>query len=319
MRRNFAIALILAFVATAGCGGEASPKPGEPTVLRVGILPVANVAPIHLGIKKDFFADEKLKIELVRSQGGAAIVPAVVSGDFQLGYGNVVSLMQAREKGLGLQIVTAGAQSAADESTSGNALLVAPDSGIDSVDDVAGKSVAVTTVNNIGELTTRAALESHGVDHGGLKFVELGFPDMNAAVLSGDVDVAWQAEPFVTMGEAKGLRSVTDPFLDTLPKLDAAVYFGAENYVKENADVVKRFQRAMARSMKYARDHDDEAHKIVLTYTKIPPDVAKEMQLAEFSPTVNMKSIRLQATLAKKYGLLKKEADVDALLAPGAA
>jgi NitT/TauT family transport system substrate-binding protein len=42
-----------------------------------------------------FFKDEHLDIEPVPAQGGAAIVPAVIAGDDQLGFSNAVSMILA--------------------------------------------------------------------------------------------------------------------------------------------------------------------------------------------------------------------------------
>ena len=67
----------------------------EQTTLTVGVIPIADVAPLYLGIKEGFFEEENLKIEPQLAEGGAAITPAVLSGDFQIGFSNTVSLLIA--------------------------------------------------------------------------------------------------------------------------------------------------------------------------------------------------------------------------------
>ena len=63
----------------------------------------------------------------------------------------------------------------------------------------------------MGEVGLGAILEEQGLDPAGVSFVEIGFPEMNAAVAAGDVDVAWNVEPFITLGEMDGLVNVLDP------------------------------------------------------------------------------------------------------------
>lgn len=315
-----AASMVVATLAACGGEGESSATDsadGELTPVTIGIMSVANMAPLYLGIEHGFFEDEGLDVELVVAQGGAAIVPSVISGDFAFGYGNVVSLMQARDRDLDVQIVAGSTQSAQDEASIANGLLVAPDSEITDLEDIAGHSVAVTTLNNAGELTTRATLEAAGVDVSTVEFLEMGFPEMNEAVLAGHVDVAWQAEPFVTMGESEGMVNIADPYLGTLPRLDAAVYFSSEAFVDSDPDTVAAFQRALGTSIDYALEHEDESRAIVLTFTEIPESVANEMVLAQYSPVVNMASIELQADLALEYGMIENPVDVDALLADG--
>src|ERR1700742_4454193 len=83
-----------------GCGGDDeepagssnAPAQAEAVTLKVGVIPIADVAPLYLGIKKGFFKEEKLTIEPQLAEGGAAIIPSVMSGDYQIGFSNAVSL-----------------------------------------------------------------------------------------------------------------------------------------------------------------------------------------------------------------------------------
>src|SRR5690606_41642285 len=63
--------------------------------------------------------------------------------------------------------------------------------------DLAGRTVAVNALNNIGGLLISGALRKLGVDTTAIKFMEIGFPDANAALESGRVDAAYQTEPFL--------------------------------------------------------------------------------------------------------------------------
>jgi NitT/TauT family transport system substrate-binding protein len=208
------LAVILATAAAVGCGGDdgetGATERAAPTKVKIALLPVADVAPVYLGIKKGFFRAENLELESQFAQGGAAIVPSVMANEVQFGFGNNVSLMVARARGLPLRIVSPGVNAARTEQEAANALLVTKKSGIDSVEDLAGKTFAVTTLQQLGDVTIKAMLVKHGVDTKGIKLLEVPFPDMNAALEPGRVDVAWQAEPFVTIGKRQGLRSVAE-------------------------------------------------------------------------------------------------------------
>ncbi|MFD0472469.1 ABC transporter substrate-binding protein [Nonomuraea thailandensis] len=73
--------------------------------MKVSVIPILDVAPVYLGDQQGFFAAEGLKLELVTAQGGAAIVPAVVSGQVDFGFSNFTSLIVAASKGLPLKVV----------------------------------------------------------------------------------------------------------------------------------------------------------------------------------------------------------------------
>lgn len=293
-----------------GGGGET----GELTTVRVATLPTGSMAPLHLGIKKGFFREAGLKVETTVAQGGAAMIPGLLNGEFDVAYGNPVSLMLARGKGLPIRIIAEGSQAGSGEATSINALMVAPDSGIDSVEDLAGKKFAVTTLENSGEVTIKAALEENGVPISDLEFVEIPFPEMNAALERGTVDAAWTTEPFITMGEKQGFTSVIDPMIATMPSLTLASYFATDEYISQNPDAVTSFRSAVGRAARYAEGHPEEVRQILSEFLETPPDVLNSMQLSNWSDEVNVESIRRQYELALKYGVLQQEFDLERML-----
>ena len=120
-----AVACVLAPLA---CGGDDDDEAGsETTTLRVGVIPIADVAPLYLGIEKGFFSDQGLEIEPQLAEGGAAITPAVLSGDFQIGFSNTISLLIAASQDLPVQIISQGVLGGEDESEAWADLLVLED------------------------------------------------------------------------------------------------------------------------------------------------------------------------------------------------
>src|SRR5690606_21603782 len=87
---------------------------GELTPVTVGSLPIVDTAAIHLGVEQGIFAEHGLDVDLQIAQGGAAVVPAVVSGEYQFAFSNVVSLLVASSQGLDLQIVASGNSTSGD-------------------------------------------------------------------------------------------------------------------------------------------------------------------------------------------------------------
>lgn len=81
--------------------------------------------------------------------------------------------------------------------------------------DLPGRTVAVNTLNNIGDVTIKAVLQSEGIDPNGVSFTELAFPDMPAAVEQKRVDAAWACGPFVTQMLDRGNRPILDNYAKT--------------------------------------------------------------------------------------------------------
>lgn len=311
-----ALLALIGALALPACGGDDDGGGGGsgPTTIKVGVIPIADVAPLYLGRRKGFFKDEKLTIEPQLAEGGAAITPAVLSGDFQIGFSNTISLLIASSKKLPVQIITQGVLAGKDESEAWADLLVLKDGPIKDGKGLEGKTIAVNTLNNICEVTIKASLEKEGVDVSKLKFAEVPFPDMNAALEAKRVDGACQVEPFVSQGKAGKAKGIDPFYVNTAPDLTVATYFTSKQYLQKNEDVVKRFARAMNKSLEYAQSHPEEARKALGDYTKIPPEAAQKIKLPVWRTDLNEPTIEQLSRLSKKYGLIETEPDLNELI-----
>ena len=318
--RVAALLLALAFaVGMAACGDDDDGDGGEggdggPTTLRVGVIPIADVAPLYLGMQKGFFEEEQLTLKPQLAEGGAAITPAVVSGDFQIGFSNTISLLIAASQDLPVQIISQGVLAGTTEEDAWADLLVLKDGPIKEPQDLEGKTIAVNTLKNICEVTIKASLEKEGVAVDTLEFTEVPFPDMNAALEAGRVDGACVVEPFVSQGKAGAARGIDPFYVRTAPDLTVATYFTSTQYAEQNADVVDRFVSAMNKSLTYAQSHPDEVRDVLLEYTEIPPEAAEAIKLPVWRPDLNEPTIELLSELSLKYGLIEEEPNLDELI-----
>jgi len=304
--------------AVSACGTSSTPTEQgggkQVDAVKVGVIPIVDVAPIYLGKEKGFFSSRKIELTLESGQGGAAIVPGVVSGQFQFGFSNVTSLMVAQNQGVPIRGVANGVASTGKDGEDFGAVVVKGDSPIRSAKDLAGKKVAVNTLKNIGDTSVRASVRKAGGDPSTVEFVEIAFPQMPAALDAGQVDAAWVVEPSLAAVKAKGGRIIASNFVDVAPDLTVALYFTSEKLQADNPDLVKRFQEAMRESLAYADSHPDEVRKVLTTYTKIDAATLSNLVLPRWPADPNRASLEALAGLSEQDGLFTKAPDLDKLL-----
>lgn len=310
-----AVTLSAAGLTACGSSGSSGSGGGGGTdKITVGVIPIVDVAPIYLAKQKGFFAAQHIQVTLQPESGGAAAVPGVVSGQFKFAFGNVVSLILARSKRLPLRMVANGNASTGVEGKDFSAVVVPKDSPIKTAKDLVGKTVSVNNLKNVGDTTVRASIRKAGGDASKVKFVEMGFPDMPAALQKHRIDAAWVVEPFLTAAKQQGARVVAWNMVDAAPHMTVATYFTSEKVMKGDPDLVKRFTTAIDKGLAYAQSHPDAVRKILGTYTKIGPGVAQQITLPAWPPKVNEPSVRKLAGLMQQDGLIKQQPDLDALL-----
>ena len=304
----------LALGGLSACGSDDEGGSGGAESINVGVIPIADVAPLYLGIEKGFFKEQQLTLEPQLAEGGAAITPAVLNGDFQIGFSNTISLLIAASKGLPVQTISQGSLGGRDESEAWAELLVRKDGPIEEARDLEGKTIAVNTLKNICEVTIKASLEKRDVDIEKLEFTEVPFPDMNAALDAERVDGACVVEPFVSQGKAGKARGIDPIYVNTAPDLTVATYFASRQYIEENPELIDRFVKAMSKSLDYAQQNPDAARKILTSYTMIPPEVAAKIRLPVWRSELTIPTIERLSKLSLRYGLIEKEPDLEALI-----
>jgi NitT/TauT family transport system substrate-binding protein len=310
---SLAVATLMFSAAGCGSSGPSSPPaPGQPDQVKVGVIPIIDVAPIYLGKQQGFFSKGNIDLTMEQAQGGAAIVPAVVSGQYQFGFSNVVSMMLAQANNVPVKAVANGVNSTGDPKKDFGALVV-KDPTITSAKDLAGKTVATNTLKNIVDTSVKEIVRKDGGDPAAVKFVELGFPDMAAALDANRVQGIFVVEPFLSAALAKGWRSI-GAFADIAPNLCVSVYFTSTQLMTQKPDLVQRFTEAMKESLAYANSHPDAARQIVTTYTTIKADAAGAMTLPKWSPDVDKPSVDTMSALMVRFGLLGAPADTAKLL-----
>ncbi|GAA4946274.1 ABC transporter substrate-binding protein [Actinoplanes utahensis] len=318
MRRSRLLAALAAtFLLVTACaddpdeGGQAA---GALDKVNTGVIAIVDVAPIYLGKEKGFFREQNIDLTLTAAQGGAAIVPAVTSGQFQFGFSNTVSLLLGSAKKVPVEVVVNGTNSTGVDGNDFAGLFVKADSPIKSPKDLAGRTVAANTLKNIVETSVRASVRKDGGDATAVKFTELAFPEQVPALTAGQVDAIFVVEPFQQSAIAAGARKIASSYVDAAPNLTVAMYFTSNQLIADNPDLVRRFTEAMKRSLAYADEHPDEVRAVLGTYTKIAPEVRESLVLPKWPAEIDRASVETLADLAVTDGLLTELPDLDVLL-----
>jgi NitT/TauT family transport system substrate-binding protein len=326
MRKRWAAVVAAAALSLAACGGggdgttDTSPGGGstatngkESRTVSVGMLPILPTAALYAGIDQGFFAKHGLELKIETGQGGAALLPAVVSGQMEFATSNPVSLLQAREKGLDVVVFAHWTSSQTTDAEDSTAVLALADSGIKSAKDLAGKTVAVNTLAGMGGLTIREAVRKDGGDPDAVKFAELGFPDMPAALNQGNVDAVWVPEPFITILLGSGGHVVTYSSKDSVTGHPTQLFFTSGELAKKDPDLVKDMQAAVNEALEFADANPDAVRAAVSQVLEMDPALLAKVRMEQFGSDLRRDQVTRLGELMVEDGLLDKPADVDGL------
>lgn len=327
IRGSLIAAAAASLLVLTSCGGgdetpaetdqDAAQGNGELTEISVGVIPIVDVAPIYLGVQEGIFEEHGLDVELTLAQGGAAIIPAIQSGDFDFGFSNITSLVIAKSEGLPLQLVAPGPQTTGEAGNDFSSLLVPEDSDVESIEDLEGKRVAVNTLNNINDTVLKEGMRQAGGDRDAMDLVEVAFPDMGGQMESGNVDAIMAVEPFATLAKNAGAREIYSPYAEPIEDLMIAGYFTNTEKIESDPELVDSFIAAMKESQQFAEDNPEAAKEILSEYTQIEPEVVEQLNMPRFPQEINRESTARIIELSEETGLISDPLDVNDLIFEG--
>ena len=324
MVRKWVPALVASMLALAACGGGdddggsasgTTAADGELRQVTVGMLPILPTAALYAGIEEGFFEDQGIEITVETGQGGAALLPAVVSGDIDFATSNPVSLLQARDNDLDVRVIAHWTSALSEGDTDINGVVATSASGMTSAADLEGKKVAVNTLNGMGGLTIREAVRQDGGDPDAVEFVELPFPDMPAALGAGNVDAVWVPEPFLSTLTAAGNTVVSYSSKESVEGHPTQLFFTSAQLAESDPELVEDFTAALEETLAFADENPDAVKaQVSQVLPQLPAEAVTGLTLEEFGTDLRRAQLEQLGELMVEDGLIENEADVDGLL-----
>jgi NitT/TauT family transport system substrate-binding protein len=273
---------------------------------KVGYMKIVDNATLFTAAENGLFRKEGLDLELVPMGGGAAIVPGVASGDLQFGWSNVISLYQAHAEGFDFKLLPGGAINVRGGNDT-HAIQVLKRSAIQNAKDLEGKTLAVNTLSNIVQLMAMAWIDKNGGNSNTVKFVEIPFPQMEAALVAGRVDAASTHEPFLTASVSKGVtRVLAHNWGDVLPRFLIASWFASAKWLRKNTNMAQRFIRAVNQGVDVINADARGARSLMAKWTGLDANVIKRVALPVFEKGIAEKIVQVTIDLTFQYKLIPR-------------
>jgi ABC-type nitrate/sulfonate/bicarbonate transport system substrate-binding protein len=257
----FMLIALMSVVALTGCGVQE-----EKAVFKYVGLKVYD--PVYIGIEAGIFDEVGIEVELIDTvAGGPTGIQLVAGGSVNGALSSYMGIINAVNAGLPIIGVTD-----LQSSVEGQPLeefYVKKDSGINTLQDLKGKRIAINLVKSSFHYTWIIALESVGLTEDDVTFVVLPFGEQIAALDLGQVDAIGLMTPFNAMAQER-----EDFFLLT----DALQIFGSKQFTlhlvnkvwaEKNPEDAKKFVEGVVKSIQFIYDNPVRAKEIIAQYTGV--------------------------------------------------
>jgi len=277
-----AMTLILLILSACGANGANSSAPSDPSsgssaaaepgveapadeaaelkkvVLRLKWVHQAQFAGFYAAVKKGFYEEAGLDVEIRPGGSDFPSVQMVASGSEQFGVTGADQILLAREKGVPVTAISTIYRETPF------VLFSLKESGIEKVEDLVGQKAGVKLGGN-EELTFRAMVSSAGVDAKAIEEMPIKF-DLSP-LLSGQVKV-W---PGYVINEVLAVQELGHE-VNVIKPSDYGINFYADTLfttqelIENDPELVKSFTQASMKGWAYALEHPEEAAEFGLEY-----------------------------------------------------
>jgi NitT/TauT family transport system substrate-binding protein len=221
-----AAVLAVLFLPKLAGGSEAAPPVIDQPDLNVAVVPAVDSAGFFVALREGLFAEGGLHVTFIPAVSSETVINTQALGRPQnridISCGNYVSYIQAQQSydqgkrpspasgaavAANLDIFAEG--SVMEPGAQG--LYVMPDSRIQTLADLEGKTIGVNAPGNILYLLAASTLSDHGLSVPGVHFAYYPLPEMAAKLKAGKISAAVLPEPFASQAQlSMGVNLLTD-------------------------------------------------------------------------------------------------------------
>jgi sulfonate transport system substrate-binding protein len=268
--------------------------------------------PVSLVLKEKGWLEDELRadgvsVRWVQSLGSNKALEFLNAGSIDLGSTAGAAALLARINGNPIKAIYLYSK------PEWTALVTRPDTGIAKVEDLKGRSIAVTKGTDPYIFLLRA-LDKHGLSQKEVKLVLLQHDQGRLALERKDVDAWAGLDPMMASTEIeRGNRLF---YRDA----DANTYgtlLAREAFLAEQPELVGRVLAVYEKGRRWALDNKDELASILARAAKLPPEVAQR-QIGERTDLTNARVGVAKETIVaagqalQSAGIIKPEVDIEA-------
>lgn len=292
---------------TTACAALDESDSAEPANIELGNMQIASTFLPYVAEQQGYFEEENLTIEQTISGGGAELLPALVAGQLDIAYSNVISPILGRGQGFDFKLILPNGimpESPPDSLP----LMVKKGSGIESPEDLVGKRIAVNNLGSLLHLYISEYLEENNVPLDSVEFIETPFPSMIDGLMGDQFDVMGSVEPVRTAALNTGEIVEFDSYYSRLnPKMTLAAWVATGDWLEENGEVAMRFMRAMEKAREYVTDNPDQEAQLIHEWSELPLGLVENMRQEGREGWINVDSLERSIEIAANQGALDEE------------
>lgn len=276
MRRHGFLLIVLTCIVLVG---SVSLAVGQLTSVKVGHSSFSDESVLYLARDIGIFRKNGIHIELIYIPGGSVAMQALLGKSLDLTLAGGTQLVYAQLKGADLRMV-GGLNNRLP-------FVLMAREGITSAEQLRGKKIGISRFGSNTDFVVKLAATQLGLNpKRDIQVIQVGGQETRmVAMKAGAIDATVFGPELVLVGRKFGFNPLLD-FVSKGIEYQHAGVAARTDYLKSQADPMRRFMRAYVESIHYYLAHRDEAVRKTLQLLKV-----NDRQIGEFGFDIRLKTL----------------------------
>ena len=289
-----------------------APAPEGPTTVRVTSLGLCNEISVFWARDKGIFEANGIEVELVRTQGGAGSLAAIIGGSADAAFTNAFSTIIAYNQGFPISWIATAYNTTEEPLPVASAVIAGAPTGIQGPQDLVRKRIGVNELGGVNQIVTSVWLRKNGVDPTEVNFVALPFAELVPAVVSGRLDAAQVPLSMAARG-GDDVVILEDPYREGTGKVVFAGYVVTNGWLEANPDVARAFLASLEQANAELLA-TDERFEVMAANCPVPAAALANQAEQEYLAPVDFGLMNKIASILVDEGILGEAPDLNDLI-----
>jgi NitT/TauT family transport system substrate-binding protein len=282
------------------------------TVVRMGTILADSFAQPLYAIDGGFLERAGINGQVSVFPGSGAISTAVAAGAIDIGLCDAIVIANGLIHNVPFATIAGSGLFRGTEPT--GVLCVDKASTLKEPRELNGQSISVPSLGSLTTLAVQQWLLDNRADPASVKFIELPFVQVAAALGRGTVSAGYIGEPVLLSSLGTTTRAFGNPYAALGPQVLVSNWVTTREWLAKNRDVAKRFVGAMVETAQWANQHRDLTAPILSKYSKIDLEQIKAMRRSSYSTGFDPKMLAPSLEAAYKFKVMSRPVTVDELM-----
>ena len=242
----------------------------------LNVPPAGYNAGFELAVEKGLYKAAGLDVTIEPGNGSQTTAQLIAVGKYDIGFADSAPVMKLISDGAKVRVLATILQG------NPNAVTALKKTGLKSVADIKGKSVAMPNAGSQSSMFP-LVLAANGLKESDIKLVNMPPQSMVAALIQGSVEVILgSVDQFDIQLRAQGQEFDSYLFIDSGAPTVSTSIIASEDFLAKNPDVAKKFVAASLKGWYATLDNPTEA---VAAMKKMFPDANEKLAPAQIDAT----------------------------------